>query len=189
MKILIALWLLFFISHSLLAATKIKAFFEKNWKIASPQYRLLYNATAALLLISIVFQLLKTPSEKIFEQTNFVFGIGCGFVVAGLWLLKMAFRDIHLSSFLGFSAASESSGLVTTGLYSLVRHPLYFGSTVSFMGIFLIQPTWTIAVSVGLSIVYIIIGIKFEERKLRQLFGSDYENYARGKKKFLPFIY
>ena len=189
MEILIALWLLFFISHSVLAATKIKAYFEGKMKIAPPQYRLRYNIVAVILMMGIVFQLLKTPSERLFEQTHFGFGVGCGFVVASLWLLKMAFRDINLSSFLGFLATSESSGLVTTGLYNLVRHPLYFGSTVFFIGIFLIQPTWTIAVSVGFSIVYIIIGIEFEERKLRQVFGAEYENYARRKKKFLPFIY
>lgn len=189
MIILIALWLLFFISHSLLAATKVKAFFENKMKIAPPQYRLLYNAVAAFFLIGIVFQLLKMPSEKIFERTYFTFGIGCGFVVVSLGLLKLAFKNINLSAFLGFSANSESSGLVTTGLYTLVRHPLYFGSTVFFIGIFLVQPTWTIAVSVGFSIVYIIIGIEFEERKLRQVFGSEYEDYARGKKKFLPFVY
>ena len=189
MTILIALWLLFFISHSLLAATKTKTFFENKIKIIPSQYRLLYNAVAVLILVGIVFQLLKTPSVRIFERTNFIFGIGCGVVVASLWLLKTAFRDINLSSFLGFSVDSESSGLVTTGMYVLVRHPLYFASTVFFMGIFLIQPTWTIAVSVGFSIVYIIIGIEFEEHKLRQMFGTDYENYARGRKKFLPFIY
>lgn len=189
MKILIALWLIFFISHSLLAATSIKSFFEKKGKISPPQYRLLFNAVSILLLVLIVFQLLKTPSEMVFERSYFIFGIGCGIVAASLWLLKSAFKEINLSAFLGFSAASESSGLVTTGLYKIVRHPLYFGSTVLLAGIFLMMPTWTIAVSVGFSIVYIIIGIEFEERKLRQQFGSAYDDYALGKKKFLPFIY
>lgn len=189
MKILIVLWLIFFISHSLLAATGIKYFFEKKANMSPPQYRLLFNAVAVLLLAVIVFQLLKTPSEQVFDRSNFIFGVGCGFVATSLWLLKWAFQDINLSSFLGFSAASESSGLVTTGLYKVVRHPLYFGSTVLLAGIFLMLPTWTITVSVGFSIVYIIIGIEFEERKLRQQFGSAYDNYVLGKKKFLPFIY
>lgn len=189
MKILIVLWLIFFISHSLLAATGIKSFFEKTLKISPPQYRLLFNAVAIVLLAIIVFQLLKTPSEMVFARSYFIFGMGCGLVVASLWLLKSAFREINLASFLGFSAASESSGLVTTGLYKIVRHPLYFGSPVLLAGIFLMMPTWAIAVSVGFSIVYIIIGIEFEERKLRQVFGSAYDDYALGKKKFLPFIY
>ncbi len=189
MKILIVLWLIFFISHSLLAATGIKYFFEKKGKMSPPQYRLLFNAVAVLLLAVIVFQLQKTPSETVFERSNFILGIGFGFIIASLWLLKKAFQDINLSSFLGFSAVSESSGLVTTGLYKIIRHPLYFGSTVLLAGIFLMMPTWTIAVSVGFSIVYIIIGIEFEERKLRQQFGSAYDDYALGKKKFLPFIY
>jgi methanethiol S-methyltransferase len=189
MKILIILWLIFFISHSLLAAMSIKAFFEKTLKISPPQYRLLFNALAIVLLIVIVFQLIRTPSERVFERSNFTLGVGLSFVVASFWLLKWAFQDINLSSFLGFSASAESSGLVTTGLYKIVRHPLYFASTILLAGIFLMMPTWTIAVSVGFSIVYIIVGIEFEERKLRQIFGSSYDDYALGKKKFLPFIY
>lgn len=189
MKILIVLWLIFFISHSLLAATEIKSILEKKLKISPPQYRLLFNAVATFLLVAIVFQLLQTPSETVFDRSNFIFGVGCGFVATSLWLLKWAFQDINVSSFLGFSAASESSGLVTTGLYKIVRHPLYFSSTVLLVGIFLVLPSWTVAVSVGFSIVYIVIGIEFEERKLRQQFGSAYDDYALGKKKFLPFIY
>lgn len=189
MKIIIALWLLFFISHSLLAATAVKSFFENKMKIAPPQYRLFYNAIAVVLCAIIVFQILKTDSELIFERTEFMFGMGCGIVVGGVWLLKLAFRNINLSAFLGFSPSSESSGLVTTGLYAVVRHPLYFGTTILLVGIFLILPSWSVAVSVFFMLVYIVVGIEFEEQKLRQIFGSTYTDYARGKKKFLPFIY
>lgn len=189
MKILIALWLIFFISHSLFAATKVKAFFEKNLKIAPPQYRLLYNAFAVLILVLIVLQLLKTESEMILKHTEFIFGMGCGIAIGSLWLLKLAAKDIHLPSFLGFSAAPESSGLITTGLYKIVRHPLYFSTTVSLIGLFLMFPTVNVAVSIVFSILYIIIGIEFEEKKLRQTFGATYDHFARGKKKFLPFIY
>lgn len=189
MKSLIALWLIFFISHSLFAATKVKAFFEKNLKIAPPQYRLLYNAFAVLVLALIVLQLLKTESEMIFERIEFIFGLGCGIAIGSLWLLKLAAQDIHLPSFLGFSAAPESLGLITTGLYKIVRHPLYFSTTVLLIGLFLMFPTVNVAVSIVFILIYIIIGIEFEEKKLRQTFGAAYDDFARGKKKFLPFIY
>ncbi len=197
MKILIATWLIFFISHSVLAATSVKSFFEKTLKMTPPPegigmyhpYRLLFNGVAALLMVFILFFIFKTPSETLFVSNQFVFTIGTGFITAGLWVLKLAFGAINLSSFLGFSAAEESKGLITEGVYAVVRHPIYLGTTILLVGVFLTFPTWTMAVSLVLSIVYIAIGIEFEERKLRQTFGAAYDDFARGKKKFIPFVY
>jgi methanethiol S-methyltransferase len=189
MKIIIALWLLFFISHSVLAASSVKSFFENKLKMTPPQYRLLFNGVAAVLIVAILFYLIKTPSDAVFSSNHFVFGVGCGFVVASLWVLTMAFKNINLSSFLGLSAADESTGLITEGVFKVVRHPIYLGVTILLVGVFLISPTWTVAVSLVLSIVYIAIGIEFEERKLRKIFGTAYDDFARGKKKFIPFVY
>ena len=189
MAIIISLWLIFFVSHSVLAATPVKSFFEKNLKMTPPQYRLLFNGVSLFIMVFILLQLIKTSENTLFERTSFIFGVGCAVIVTGLWLLKLAFRDINLSVFLGISAAPESFGLVTTGMYAVVRHPLYLGLTVALLGLFLIVPTIQIAVSVAFCILYIIIGIEFEERKLRQIFGAAYDDFAKGKKKFIPFIY
>lgn len=189
MTILIALWLIFFISHSVLAATSVKSFFENKFKMTTPQYRLFFNEVSVVLMICILFCLIQTPSDAVFNRNHFVFGIGCVFVVTSFLVFKMAFKHINLSAFLGFSAADESVGLITEGLYAVIRHPLYFGTTILLIGTFLMSPTWTVAVSVLLSLVYIVIGIEFEERKLRQIFGSAYDDFARGKKKFIPFVY
>lgn len=189
MTILIALWLIFFISHSVLAATSVKSFFEKKLKMTPPQYRLFFNEISVILMICILFCMLTTPSDAIFLRNHFVFGLGGGFVAASFWIFKMAFKYINLSAFLGFSTADESSGLITEGLYAVVRHPLYFGTAILLVGFFLMSPTWIVGVSVILSLIYIVIGIEFEERKLRQIFGSAYDDFARGKKKFIPFVY
>lgn len=189
MAILIALWLIFFISHSVLAATSVKSFFEKKLKMTPPQSRLFFNEVSVVLMICILFCIIETPSHAIFHRNHFVLGLGGGFVVASFWIFKMAFKHINLSAFLGFSAADESTGLITEGLYAVIRHPLYFGTTILLVGTFLMLPTWTVGISVLLSLIYIVIGIEFEERKLRQIFGSAYDDFARGKKKFIPFVY
>jgi protein-S-isoprenylcysteine O-methyltransferase Ste14 len=157
--------------------------------MTSPQYRLFFNEVSVVLMIFIMFCIIETPSDAVFNRNHFVFGIGCGFVVASFLVFKMAFKHINLSAFLGFSAADESTGLITEGLYAVIRHPLYFGTTILLVGVFLILPTWTVSISVLLSMIYIVVGIEFEERKLRQIFGSAYDDFARGKKKFIPFIY
>jgi methanethiol S-methyltransferase len=107
----------------------------------------------------------------------------------GLLILALTFKRINILSFLGLSQNKESEGLITEGVYQIVRHPLYFGLFLVLMGCFFNVPTQSILFSVVMSIIYIVIGIEFEEKKLRRIFGEEYVKFALNKKKFIPFIY
>jgi protein-S-isoprenylcysteine O-methyltransferase Ste14 len=184
---LILLWLLFFFSHSFLATPSVKTALEPIFK---NKYRLFYNGVAAILMALIMYHLLRMRSNDVFIAPPFLKWLGQTILTIGAGISIMAFKEININSFLGLSSADESSGkLITEGVYALVRHPLYFGLTLSSIGIFLIVPTDSILLSVVFSILYIIIGIEFEEKKLRQQFGTAYDDFARGKKKFLPYLY
>lgn len=190
MLILIILWLLFFILHSLLAATKTKVFFAKVLKDNFNYYRLIYNIISLILMLLIVGQLWRMESENIFDSTTFFQFMGGTLLAAGLYVVNAAFKRIDFWAFLGFNMQDDSpTGLITEGWYKVVRHPLYWGTFLILNGIFFLKPTVPMLISVLLSIVYIIIGIEFEEKKLRQTFGRAYDDYAFGKKKFIPFIY
>jgi methanethiol S-methyltransferase len=181
------LWLLFFFSHSFLATPSVKTILEPVFKT---NYRLFYNAVAAVLMTLIICHLLRMRSEYVLNPPVFLKWIGVLLLLPSVWILKEAFKNMNLSSFLGFSKTDESGGrLITEGVYQWVRHPLYFGTTLFFIALFLMIPTDSILLSIVFGFVYIIIGIEFEEAKLRQIFGEEYTQYVRGKKKFLPFLY
>jgi methanethiol S-methyltransferase len=83
---------------------------------------------------------------------------------------------------------SEHVPLVTTGLYGLVRHPLYFAwMLLVFAAPHMAMTRLTFAV---LSTSYLAIAIPFEERALIRVFGTQYREYQRRVRwRMLPGVY
>ena len=75
-----------------------------------------------------------------------------------------------------------------TGLYGLVRHPIYLG----WLLIVWPAPTMTPAhlLFAGLSTIYLVVAIVFEERGLHATFGPAYADYMRRvPHKLIPWIF
>ena len=108
MLTLVILWLLFFISHSLLAATAVKNFFAKTLKNSFKYYRFIYSLISLLLILAIIFELWRGESEDIFESIAFFQYMGATLLMAGLYVMVAAFKRIDFFTFLGLSTKEES---------------------------------------------------------------------------------
>lgn len=78
----------------------------------------------------------------------------------------------------------DKKGFVTPLFYRYVRHPMM---TSLIVGLW-VTPHMTIGhvlLSAGMTI-YILIGVRFEERSLAKELGADYERYQATTPKFLP---
>ncbi len=88
-----------------------------------------------------------------------------------LWILAR----LQLGS--AFSFRANADHLVTTGLYSRFRHPVYlFGSIAGVASLVALQVWWALVVALLLSPITIVRAIR-EERVLRAAFGEEYERY------------
>ncbi|HEX2988787.1 MAG TPA: isoprenylcysteine carboxylmethyltransferase family protein [Chloroflexota bacterium] len=68
--------------------------------------------------------------------------------------------------------------LITSGLYGLVRHPIYFGSILVWLGIGLGIASWTtLGLTSAILVPAIIYRSRLEERLLRERFGRQYTAY------------
>ena len=79
--------------------------------------------------------------------------------------------------------------LVFTGIYSIIRHPIYLFSTIEMVGFFVIKQNY-----ISLAAVMVVILISFyrmgsEEKYLTQKFGNKYETYRKKTKRFIPFVF
>ena len=81
----------------------------------------------------------------------------------------------------------RASSLNTTGMYSLVRHPLYLGNFFIWFGISLSTRSWWLA-SMGVLIFWLYYEriIFAEEEFLRREFGDVFLNWAKDTPAFLP---
>jgi methanethiol S-methyltransferase len=190
METLISLWLLFFISHSALATRQAKSYCQVKLKEKFKYYRLMYNGISVFFLLWIILELFSSVQDFLFDPSLLTFGLGIMIAMAGLLILQEVVKHYNIRAFLGLDrGGEEAQGLNTEGVYRLVRHPLYFGTFILLIGLFWIIPSEQIALSVVMAIIYIVIGIEFEEKKLRNTYGQAYDDYAQDKKKFIPFVY
>lgn len=107
--------------------------------------------------------------------------------VLGVVLLVLAFRAAAnggrelTKGRVGDIPRMETNQLVTTGLYSCMRHPMLFGLTLLPLGwaLLLGSPTF-ITIVAPLEMLFIVIMVMiFEEREVRRKFDQDYEVYAQ----------
>ena len=73
--------------------------------------------------------------------------------------------------------------LTTRGVNSYVRHPLYTAMFLMFWGRAFDEAALMTAVWATL---YLVIGTRFEERKLLQIYGEDYARYSAAVPRFFP---
>ena len=83
----------------------------------------------------------------------------------------------------------EGQTVISTGLYAVVRHPMYTASTVMFLALPLILGSWYALIPFALYPVIMIVRIRGEEKLLTAEL-SGYEEYTRKVRyRLIPFIW
>jgi protein-S-isoprenylcysteine O-methyltransferase Ste14 len=113
---------------------------------------------------------------------------GCLLAVAGAALVLWSRAELGAAWSL-VPTAEEGTGLVTTGPYRLVRHPIYLGLALLAMGEALAFGSWP-----AVAVVYSAIVPTFvwracaEERLLADAFGDGYAQYRKQTKMMIPYL-
>jgi len=104
-------------------------------------------------------------------HTRRLFGIAMAFFGFGLWVLAR----IQLGR--SFAVRAQAKTLVTAGLYSKFRHPIYLFGGIAYLGLFI---SWgkPIPLLCFLMIYPVqILRARKEEKVLEQVFGEEYRRY------------
>lgn len=78
-----------------------------------------------------------------------------------------------------FSIIPEAKDLVQRGIYSKIRHPIYFGFSLTVIGWAMIAPSFLTTLLVLGAICSSFVRMYFEEKKLVKAFGEHYRSYRR----------
>jgi protein-S-isoprenylcysteine O-methyltransferase Ste14 len=80
--------------------------------------------------------------------------------------------------------------LVTEGIYSYVRHPIYTSYILLFLGFCtMLQSLWGLALLLAVCIVWFGNRIGIEEQMLTGEFGEKYQAYCQTTKRLFPYVY
>jgi len=108
--------------------------------------------------------------------------------VSSVWFCAAAIRTLGAQWSLA-ARVVEGHKLVTRGPYSIVRNPIYTGMFGMLLATGLAASHW---IGLLLAIVIFAIGtfirVRSEEGLLREMFGSDFEEYARRVPAVIPFL-
>lgn len=83
-------------------------------------------------------------------------------------------------------APDQQTDLVTTGLYRLVRHPIYALSILLMVCTLLAVPTWPVSLMAALHIGLMLTKARNEERFLVGRHGAAYRSYMQRTGRFVP---
>jgi protein-S-isoprenylcysteine O-methyltransferase Ste14 len=108
-------------------------------------------------------------------------------VAAGLGLSVRA-RQHLVRNWSGTVQVKQDHQLICTGPYRLVRHPIYTGILLAFLGNAVVVGHWC-----GILAVLIAFGsfwrLTVEERFMRETFGSAYEEYRGRTAALIPYLF
>ena len=112
---------------------------------------------------------------------------GCFLMVAGGALLAAGILRLG-RALTPLPFPREGAGLVQTGPYGLVRHPMYGGGLVLAFGWALFVHGWMTLAYAVLLLVFLDLKSRREERWLAEKF-PEYGEYQRRVRKLIPFVY
>jgi protein-S-isoprenylcysteine O-methyltransferase Ste14 len=185
-------WALYFSAHSFFAGNYIKKKAKISLGRFSSYYRVIYVilSSAALLIPFII--LIRMKQEWIFQGNLFISCTGVVLITTGLILFRDSFRIYSLKEFIGtYYIGAENPGtekIKMAGILSHIRHPLYAGTILAAVGYLLVLPSVANLLSVFLIILYTLIGMKIEEKKLSSEFGAEYREYMKKVPALIPRI-
>ena len=83
----------------------------------------------------------------------------------------------------------QTTELVETGIFGLVRHPIYLSSLLAILGVFLHKISLVSIVITPIGGVLFFFAAWYEDAYNEEKFGAVYREYRQKTKLFVPFIY
>jgi protein-S-isoprenylcysteine O-methyltransferase Ste14 len=115
--------------------------------------------------------------------------LGIAAEMACLWLFYRSHRDLGHNWSVSLDLR-ERHTLVTSGVYALVRHPMYAGFWLMALGQALLLPNWVAGPAglVGFGVLF-FGRVAREEAMMMKAFGDEYRAYMRRTARVVPWLY
>ena len=162
-----------------------------TWGVARPRdpvhrvmVKALLSAVGLFLAWSVVAGLVSPEVLDIWRGPGWLAGIGVALGVAGLGLVVAAQLGMGASWRIG--VPEERTGLVTTGLFAWIRHPIYTGLHALLLALVCFTPApWTVMGALWLGSL-LALQARLEEAHLARVHGADFLSWAARTGRFLP---
>ena len=146
---------------------------------------------AGQLILLVLFLGIWITDSFIFHYSTFLLeivpdyirvGLATLVLLAGWYLARRGMKAV-------FGTKREQPEVISTGVYSIVRHPIYTGAILFYLGSTIITLSLASAGFITVIIGFYYAISKYEERILTEAFGNDYLEYKKKTGMLLPRLF
>jgi protein-S-isoprenylcysteine O-methyltransferase Ste14 len=152
------------------------------------EWVLLASASFGLFLIPAAYVLTGFPTSLDRAFNPVIAWLGLLPLGGALWLFRRSHVDLGRNWSVTLKVR-EHHVLVKTGVYRLVRHPMYSSFFLLGLAQLLLLPNWLAGVSglIGAGLLFVFRVFR-EERMMLETFGDEFRSYMAGTKRIIPWI-
>jgi protein-S-isoprenylcysteine O-methyltransferase Ste14 len=144
--------------------------------VAARGARLGYAGAMKTNLISLgILVILLVESVPLLRHMEWTGTKAAGAVLAAASLILLVVARLQLGA--SFSVSAQARRLVTTGVYSRLRNPIYGAAALLFVGMSLLLASWLPLLLAAVTTPIQLYRARNEERVLAAAFGEEYERY------------
>lgn len=142
----------------------------------------IYGTVSGTMQFLILIGLWVSPQPHFTIPLFLTWIISVPLILIGSWIAIEGVRTLSLKA----AETHYAEKLVTTGIYSKVRHPMHFGWILAHMGMcFIFSALYALLFTPFLLILLYMISKK-EEQELVKEFGKEYKNYQKKVPMLIP---
>ena len=140
------------------------------------------------LILLFLFLVIWITDSFVFHYSNFLqdgisdfvrIPLAAVVLIAGWYLARTGMKAV-------FGTKRNAPGVIRTGAFRIVRHPIYTGAILFYLGATVISMSIASAAFWILIIIFYILIARYEERILAEKFGEDYINYKKNVGMLFP---
>jgi protein-S-isoprenylcysteine O-methyltransferase Ste14 len=118
-----------------------------------------------------------------------VSSLGLALFVAGWWIMTLAMRENAFAAPVVRHQEERHQTVIDSGVYGVVRHPMYAGAIPLLVGMSLWLESYAAAMLAGIAIVTLVLRILIEEQFLRRELAG-YDAYTeRVRYRLVPYLW
>jgi protein-S-isoprenylcysteine O-methyltransferase Ste14 len=122
------------------------------------------------------------PIENL--KSDYLVWTGYGLLHLSFIIIFIAQRNMAEEWRIGIDEKNKVN-LITQGMFSVSRNPIFLGVIIVFLGLFLIVPNTITAVILVSGLIVIQVQVRLEEEFLLKELGAEYKDYMQKVKRWL----
>lgn len=150
--------------------------------------RLLFAVLQIVTIALIVFLPYTDRREILVVGAEWVRWLGLAMYVGGNAIIILSLRTLG-KNYSVYVTIQEQHQLVQSGMYRLVRHPIYLGNLLSWPGVCLVFRSWLVLPTLAFFLIFVTVRGAQEEKILAEHFGAEFDVYRSRTWRLVPHLY